>query len=197
MRERAFRCPSIPILAFALLLAALPGLAVADESPRVSPEARAAFEAVAPDQAKGCRSCALAHKHCSASCFGLAEKGGMGECLMSCDNTAATCTCDQAVSLRSEDLVSWDLPGGAKADACHGTVSCQPGYPSCAGWSGYSDCGDPQCGIYRWCGNCGDPFGCWDPATRQPRERFRVCFNQFGQSCTEWEGTLVLVACGC
>jgi hypothetical protein len=89
-------------------------------------------------------------------------------------------------------------PGAARAaDACHGTVSCQPNYPSCAGWSGYADCGDPLCGIYRWCGDCGDPFGCWDPATRQTRERFRVCFDQFGNSCTEWQSTLVLVACGC
>ena len=196
MTERAFRCPSPSILVFALLLA-LPGLAAAGEDPRISPQAREAFEAVAPDQAQGCRPCAFAHQRCSATCFSLAEKGGVGECLMACDNAAATCTCDQAVSLQSEDLVSWDWPDTAKAAACHGTVSCQPNYPSCAGWSGYSDCGDPQCGIYRWCGNCGDPFGCWDPATRQPRERFRVCFNQSGQSCTEWQGTLVLVACGC
>ena len=68
---------------------------------------------------------------------------------------------------------------------------------SSAGWSGYSDCGDPICGIYRWCGDCGDPFGCWDQATRQRQERFRVCFNQFGQSCTEYQNVLVLVACGC
>ncbi len=32
---------------------------------------------------------------------------------------------------------------------------------------------------------------------RQPRERFRVCYNQYGQSCTEWETANFLVACGC
>jgi hypothetical protein len=196
MNERAFRCSSTSVLIFALLLAVLPGLAAADEVPRLSPQAREAFEEVASPQAKGCRPCALAHQSCSATCFSLAEKGGMAKCLMACDNAAATCTCEQAVTLRSEDVVSWEWPSQAKA-ACHGNVSCQPAYPSCGSWSSYSDCGDPLCGIYRWCGDCGDIFGCWDLATRQPRERFRVCYNQYGQSCTEWETANFLVACGC
>jgi hypothetical protein len=102
----------------------------------------------------------------------------------------------QTAALRSDLVPSWARPSATKA-ACHGNVSCQPNYPSCASWSGYSDCGDPICGIYRWCGNCGDPFGCWDDATRQQRERFRVCFDQLGNSCTEWQTTLVLTACGC
>jgi hypothetical protein len=103
----------------------------------------------------------------------------------------------RVAALRSDLVPEWMARLSAeKADTCHSTTPCGSAYPSCAGWSGYSDCGDPICGIYRWCGDCGDPFG-WDLATRQRRERFRVCFNQFGQSCTEYQNILVLVACGC
>ncbi len=84
-----------------------------------------------------------------------------------------------------------------KAGACHSTTPCGSQFGSCAGWSGYTDCDDPVCGIYRWCGDCGDPFGCWDLATRQRQERFRVCFDSLGNSCTEWQNQLVLTACGC
>jgi hypothetical protein len=191
MDDRAYRGLTLTIVACALLVA-LPGPTAAEENPTRA--AREAFRTVAPIQA-ACGACAAAHKSCFTSCFGLEDKSGMGTCLMQCDNAAATCSCDeQGVTLRSEDLAPFAQLTKA---ACHGTVSCQPNYPSCASWSGYSDCGDPQCGIYRWCGDCGDPWGCWDLATRQPQERFRVCFNEFGQSCTEWQGTLVLTACGC
>jgi hypothetical protein len=201
MTEREFRCPSSSILVFALLLAALPGLAAADEVPRISPQARAAFEAVVPPQAKGCGLCASAHQHCSATCFSFGEKEGLGACLTACDNAAATCTCDQTVSLRSEDLVSWEWPSMTKA-ACHAIVSCQPNYPSCAGWSSYSNCGDPFCGVALGCGECVcDEFGCQceagGPAMKQFRERFRVCFNQAGNSCTEWQRASVTLGCGC
>lgn len=199
MNKRVFRCPSTSILIFALLLAALPGLAAADEVPRISRQARASFEAVAPAQAKGCQACAFAHQHCSATCFSLAEKGGMGKCLTQCDNAAATCTCDQAVSLRSEDLVSEEWLSRTKA-ACNGSVSCQPNYPSCATWSGYSDCDEGYCGTGRACGECFCEFGrCFcdpGPAWKQSRERFRVCFDQFGNSCTEWQMVLNS-SCGC
>ena len=198
MNERAFRCPAISILGFALLLI-LPGLAAANESPRVSPQARAAFEAVAPPQAASCRPCALAHQKCSTTCLSLAEKGGLGGCLTACDNAAATCTCDQAVGLRSEELVDFEWPSLAKA-ACHGNVSCQPNYPSCASWSGYSDCGTPFCGTGPKCGECeyieGRLFCSSGPAWKQNRERFRVCFDQYGNSCTEWQQTLIST-CGC
>lgn len=201
MNERAFRGPSTSILFFTLLLAALPGLAAADEVPRISRQAKAAFEAVVPPQAKGCELCAFAHQHCSSTCFSLAAKGGIGECLTVCDNAAATCTCDRTVSLRSEDLVSWEWPSLTK-DACHGTVSCQPDFPSCAGWSSYSDCGEPFCSLAVGCGRCScDEFGCRcefaGPATRQSRERFRVCFDESGNSCTEWQATSVVLHCGC
>ena len=94
---------------------------------------------------------------------------------------------------------SVDFASLAKA-ACHGTVSCQPNYPSCASWSGYSDCGDAWCGQQRPCGECeyieGHLFCSPGPAWKQPRERFRVCFDQFGNSCTEWQQTLIS-SCGC
>jgi hypothetical protein len=121
----------------------------------------------------------------------------MGECLTACDNAAATCTCDQAVGLRSEELVNFEWPSMAKA-ACHGTVSCQPYYPSCASWSGYSDCGTPWCGSAKCeCEYIEGHLFCFPgPAWKQNRERFRVCFDQWGNSCTEWQQT-VTSYCGC
>lgn len=116
------------------------------------------------------------------------ERGGSDAVFAAGNPTAAP---------RSDLIPSWARSGLAKADACHSTTPCGAEYGSCASWSGYTDCDEPLCGIYRWCGDCGDPFGCWDLATRQRRERFRVCFNSLGQSCTEWQNTLVLVACGC
>ena len=192
MNQRAFRCPSTSILILALLLAALPGLAAAEEAPRrLSPQERAAFEAVAPPQAKTCQTCAFAHKHCSSACFSLAEKGGLGKCLTQCDSAAALCTCDQPVTLRSEDLVSPEWLSQNKA-ACHGTVSCQPGYASCAGWSPYSVCGTSQCTTGVRCGEeCDGPY-CWPvsgPLWVESQERYRVCFDQFHNPCTEWQTT--------
>ncbi len=194
MNARACRClPMITLSVFALLLV-LPGLAAADENPR--DRARAAFEAVVPAQAAGCNGCALAHKSCSAACFGLRDKG-IGECMTACDSAAANCTCDQQVGLRSEELVNFEWPSLAKA-ACHGTVSCQPNYPSCASWSSYSDCDDPWCGFGPKCGGqfCDEWGFCWwepGPAIKQRRERFRVCFDQGANPCTEWQQTLTSV----
>jgi hypothetical protein len=95
---------------------------------------------------------------------------------------------------------AFDFASLTKA-ACHGNVSCQPNYPSCASWSGYSDCGDPFCGLALGCGEeiCDEWGFCRPgrgPAWRQPRERFRVCFDQFGNSCTEWQQS-VSISCGC
>jgi hypothetical protein len=195
MNEREFRCPLLSILFLALLMV-LPSLGAADEGPRISPQARAEFEAVAPPQAAGCRLCAFAHQQCSAACFG---RDKIGECLTACDNAAVNCTCDEAVGLRSEELVNFEWPSLAKA-ACHGNVSCQPNYPSCASWSSYSDCGDPFCGFGARCGPCewieGRLFCEPGDAWKQSRERFRVCFDQFGNSCTEWQQILTS-SCGC
>jgi hypothetical protein len=198
MNERVLRCSAILILGFGLLLV-LSAPAAADEGPRISPQARARFEAVAPPQAAGCSDCAFAYQTCSSTCFSLGEIGVMGKCLTGCDNAAAMCTCDQSVNLRSEDLVNFEWPNQFKA-TCHGNVSCQPNYPSCAGWSSYSDCGTPFCGNGPHCGECewieGKLFCPPGPAWKQYRERFRVCFDQYGNSCTEWQQNL-LITCGC
>lgn len=199
MNKRAFRCPNPSVFVFGLLLISVVGAASAEESSRLTPQGRAAFRAVAPPQARGCQSCALAHQKCSATCFADVDKGQMSACLTACNNAAAICTCDGAVTLRSEDLVQRGLVSITKA-ACHGWVSCQPDYPSCAGWSSYSACGDPYCEDQHGCGDCNCDFGIcvceWAPARFVPNERFRVCFNQFGNSCTEWQG-LVIYTCGC
>jgi len=198
MNHRAFRCTPILLAVFALLLA-LPGLGTAEERPgtTAAARARAAFEAVASPQAASCGLCFVAYQRCSASCFGRGDKAGMGACLTACDNVAATCTCNQqGVNLRSEDLVQWEWPSMTK-DACHGYVSCQPNYPSCASWSGYSSCGDPFCGTGHHCGDDCEPWGpCPGPAWKEFLENFRVCFDQYGNSCTEWQ-TIQTSSCGC
>lgn len=107
--------------------------------------------------------------------------------------------CDGPVTLRSEDLVQQGLVSITKS-ACHGSVSCQPNYPSCASWSSYSACDAPYCANQVGCGDCNcDEFGiCWcerGPARHVPSERFRVCFDQFGNSCTEWQ-KLTTYSCG-
>lgn len=197
MKERAYRSPSIAILGFALLVF-LAGLAAADERAvrATSASREAAFAAVLPAQAS-CRPCAVAHANCFANCFGLPEKEGMRACLTACDNAVATCTCDEAVTLRSEELVEWEWPSLSKA-ACHSTTPCGSAYASCAGWSSYADCGDLFCGTGMGCGSNCNPFKpCFGPALQQWRERFRVCFNEFGQSCTEWQRVVLTYECGC
>ena len=166
------------------------------------------FAAVAPAQAASCGPCDVAQERCSANCFGLEEKAESVTCLIACDNAAATCSCAEEVTLRSEDVVAnnWLRVAEpsrliAESSACHSTTPCGSAYPSCASWSGYFDCGDPYCGINRWCGDvetCPDPeFGCWGPALRQWRERFRVCFNAIGWWCTEYQRTSHTLGCGC
>jgi hypothetical protein len=192
MKERVYRCT--PIALFVLvLLALLAAPAAADERVArggVRGEEDAAVQA-------SCRACALVQESCYGKCFGLEDKAGMKACLVRCDNAAATCSCDEAVSLRSEDLVPFAWPSHTKA-ACHPITSCQPDYPSCASYSSYSDCDDPFCGFGPQCGDDCPEFGpCPGPALKQRRERFRVCFNAQGQSCTEWQRTMINLGCGC
>lgn len=195
MNERMFRCSALSVLVFALLLI-LPGLAAAADERPAGPHAGMAFEGVAPAGSAGCGVCVAAYQKCSNTCFSRGDKSGMGKCLTACDNAAATCTCDNVANLRSEDLVGFDWPSQSKA-ACHGNVSCQPNYPSCASWSSYSNCEDPFCGVGAHCGECTCDIKCIcgpGPALKQKEERFRVCFDQFGNSCTEWQ-TLTLSSC--
>jgi hypothetical protein len=164
-----------------------------------------ALLAAAPAQAAGCPACGVLQKSCTTSCLGVEDKQVI-PCLLACDNAVAACSCDDPVTLRSEDAVRLGLAGqhpggfGLKAGACHSTTPCGSAYPSCAGWSGYSDCGDPFCGVYKFCGDppfCEEPDLCFGPATRTFRERFRVCFNAQGQSCTEYQRINVVLGCGC
>lgn len=137
-------------------------------------------------QAAGCRPCEVALERCSAHCSGLAGEAESLACLIGCENAAATCTsCDEKGTLRSEDLLPASL---ALAAACHSTTPCSSTYGSCANWSGYSACGETVCGYSATCSNI---------ATKQYRERYRVCFNAQGRSCTEYQRTLVTLGCGC
>lgn len=200
MKKPAFRCPNPSVFIFGLLLISAVGAAAAAENPRPNLQAREDFRAAASSQAKSCPSCALVHQKCFGTCFADVEKEQIGSCLTACNNAAALCTCDEEVTLRSEDLVELGLVSINK-NACHGYVSCQPNYPSCAGWSDYSTCGEPYCQDQFGCGECNcDEFGiCYcgrGPARFVPYERFRVCFDQFGNSCTEWYPRTIY-NCGC
>jgi hypothetical protein len=197
MKPKAYRSLPTIVLAFALL-PALGGPAAADENPRQP--GRGARDAALPVQAASCGACVAAQERCTTRCFGVQDKTAMTACLIGCDNAAANCSCDERVTLRSEDVLPRPDLLGAKAAACNGTVTCGTEYSSCASWSAYYDCGDPFCAVYRWCGDqCADPtFGCFGPAMRQSREQYRVCFNAQGQSCTEYRsGALTVLGCGC
>lgn len=177
-------------IVFALLLAVFvaPGAQAGDEGRAHS---------VMPDQAASCRACGVALERCSANCSGLEGKEEIVACQIGCDNAAATCSCDEKVTLRSEDLVEDSFWVGT-ATTCQSTTPCGPDYPSCASWSTYSNCDAPFCGIQKGCAEeCETEFGCFGPATRQLRQRFRVCFNALGQSCTEYQRTNISLGCGC
>jgi len=142
--------------------------------------------------------CVAAQQRCNDNCAGLSNHQQSVTCMMGCDNAAAQCTTDPEPTLKSEDYLALFGDGiFTTQSACHSTTPCPAEYDSCAAWSSYSDCGEPYCGIYGHCGSgCGEPL-CFDEATRQRRERFRVCFNQQSQSCTEYQWTSVVESCGC
>lgn len=205
MNRRAFRCLNPSVLVLGLLVTSWAGAAVAEESPQLNPRVNAAFPASAPTQATTCVSCALAHQQCFATCFAETEKERMGGCLTACNNAAATCTCDEPVTLRSEDLVEQGFVSFSEFTSCNPVVSCQPGYPSCASWSSYSGCGEPFCDLEEECEDCShcDPEiefpECLcnpGPAHHEIFERFRVCHNQFAEPCVEWQRTVGFL-CGC
>jgi hypothetical protein len=159
-----------------------------------------------------CRPCEIAQERCSVNCLGRQGKA-IGACLIQCDNAAAVCSCDEPATLNSEDFVArfGQQPGpqagseaGLKvvtafAAACHSTTPCGSAYGACANYSSYSDCGDPVCGLVMGCGAC-DEWGHCQAAgqgMKQLRERYRVCFNELGQSCTEYQRTQTSLGCGC
>jgi hypothetical protein len=142
-------------------------------------------------------ACAVTQEQCTVDCLGRGERGEMVGCLMGCDNAAAQCARDEEPTLSSEWYVE-QLGNvlATKSGACHDTTPCPAEYGSCGSWSGYSNCGDPYCGVYRFCGSCQEPF-CFGEATRQRQERYRVCFNAQQESCTEWQRISTVVTCGC
>lgn len=198
MNKLTLRCSTLSVFVVALLLITAMGAAAADESAQRTPQAREASRALALPQAIACPACALAFEKCFASCFAGVGKGTKDACLMACNKAAVTCTCDEAVTLRSEDLVKWGIASATKEATCHGWVSCQPNYPSCAGWSGFIyACGEPQCLLGPYCVECTEESCPTEaPYVSAPVERFRVCFDQFGNSCTEWQ-LVDYPACGC
>ncbi len=189
MNKLALRCPTFSVFVFGLLLMSMVGAAAADESPRRAPQAREAFRPVALPLTLGCPSCALAFEKCFADCFTDGAKGTTPACVKACRKAAAVCRCDEAVTLRSEDLVKWGLVSMTKQEACHGWVSCQPNYPACTGWSGTSACGTPHCDSGPYCVECTEESCPVEeaPYVHAPIERFRVCFDQFANPCTEWQ----------
>jgi len=147
-------------------------------------------------------------EHCLANCFGLGNQAQIEPCMIRCEDAAATTPVNDGVTLSSEEYVErWGDGVITTASACHSTTPCPPEYDSCAGWSGYTTCGDPFCGVYRYCCAYGPVGGGPSPALpncelfgdalRGYKERYQVCFNAAGQSCTQYERTLTFLGCGC
>jgi len=198
MSQLAFRSPRPFVLIAALLLLAAAGAAVAQEGPRANPQARPGVRELPQPPAKVCESCTFAHQKCFATCFAGPSKRGLSACLTACDKAAASCSCDAEATLRSEDLVKWGLVSMTK-DGCHATSLCPASYSSCASWSADNPCAPSYCQTESycgdpWCDNGCDPDG--GPASHQPYERYRVCFDQFANPCTEWL-SYDAVFCGC
>jgi hypothetical protein len=153
-------------------------------------------------QVASCHACDVALERCSVNCFGREDKNEMKSCLVGCDNAAAVCSCDEPATLSSEDYVArFGLAAATDLKAeCHSTTPCGSAYGSCATWSTYSSCGDPFCGLSTSCRECDEWGQCTaaGPAMRQFRERYRVCFNALGESCTEYQRTTSGAGgCGC
>ena len=155
----------------------------------------AAAEAKAP-----CRRCEIAQEQCSVNCLGR-EKGAIGSCLVRCDNAAALCSCDEPATLSAEDYVERSGLNLVTefSTTCHSTTPCGSGYGACTLWSSYTDCEDAFCGPALGCGECDEWGHCTagGPGMKQKMERYRVCFNEFNQSCTEYQRATVTLQCGC
>ena len=156
--------------------------------------------AAAQAQAAKCRPCEIAHERCSVNCLGREGDNAIGSCLIRCDNAAALCSCDEPATLTAEDYVE---RFGLKvitqfSGACNSTTPCGSAYGACTNWSSFSYCGDPYCGYALGCGEC-DEWRCepGGPAEKQDLERYRVCFDQQGQPCTEYQRSSTTGACGC
>lgn len=87
----------------------------------------------------------------------------------------------------------------ALAVACQPSVSCA-GYSSCGSWSGTYRCGEPNSCNFTGCRvNVCEGSRCYFEyrgVQSQGQNRYRVCHNPAGESCTEWERTNTSF-CGC
>jgi len=145
-------------------------------------------------------ACLAALDLCSVSCAELGDVTEALGCRSRCDAAATTCFGDEPATLSSEEyLAYWGNALTFKAAACHSTTPCPTEYGSCGSWSGFSDCGDPFCGPSTLCKRCNEWGQCLaaGPATKQNRERFRVCFNAQQQGCTEYQRASQTLGCGC
>lgn len=147
------------------------------------------------------QACVAALDLCSATCNDLGVRAKTQSCLTRCNKAAATCFGDEEVTLSSEEyLAHWgDVVAFSHSGACHDTTPCPQEYGSCASWSQFEDCGDPFCGISTLCPECDEWGQCTagGPAMKQNRERYRVCFNQQMEGCTEYQRTVQTLSCGC
>ncbi len=95
----------------------------------------------------------------------------------------------------------------AFAEACQSSNvnSCiNAGYQACTGWSAYYDCGTPTACLAAMpaCRVCyprdvnGEVYCESHSGYREPRNRYRVCLNPAGASCTEYQ-LLYNVVCDC
>lgn len=162
------------------------------------------FAAVAPAQPTPFEGIDPAYDRCLTNCFGLEDQEHFAACAIQCNNAAAMRPGDDEVTLSSEEYVErWGDGVITTAGACHSTTPCPPEYGSCAGWSSFSDCGTPVCSGFTYCCELGPsggpsmPICPREPALRQYREHYQVCFNAAGQSCTQYARTSIVLGCLC
>jgi hypothetical protein len=145
-------------------------------------------------------ACLAALDVCSVDCTALDDGLQALTCLNRCDAAATICLGDDKATLSAEEYLAHQGYGlSFKAAACHSLTPCPPEYGACTNWSSFSDCGDPHCGISTLCKECDEWGQCTaaGPAMKQDRERFRVCFDQQMQGCTEYQRTSSTLGCGC
>jgi hypothetical protein len=89
--------------------------------------------------------------------------------------------------------------------ACQSTAanSCvNAGYTSCGSWTAYYSCGTTPvcntngCRVYVPPSESSPGHYVWQGSETFQRNRHRVCYNAFGQSCTEYQSSSSTV-CGC
>ena len=146
-------------------------------------------------------ACAVALDRCFTNCDGRSDSVQATQCRIGCENSAATCLPDEVPTLSSEEYLAFQgqSPLFTKAAACHDTTPCPTEYGSCGTWSSFTDCGDEFCGPSFACKRCDEWGQCTaaGPALKQRRERYRVCFNQQMEGCTEYQWTTTTYDCGC